>query len=670
MQLGKPIRFVIVALGSILVALGLGPLVVSGAVDLFGRDAVSMGVANVVIASLIGATFVLGVVCFSDRLSRTMEWLRHPKIVWIASGSIALAGASMVVAGIDSGNNTAWRGVTQLAITPQVNKRQIVELGRHYARLTVPGSSNESVSIGAIPVDWRVWTSGGRAGVLLRTRATAESSQSEECNVDGVLVLAAANLNESSAETVPLRDFCGDWRLIQIAVPRRTSELNFSLEQSIDAGATEIDIMPAAIQPHYGTIWLLSNVLALGAILTILYLFSCNLREASGFGSPSSAMRAPERKKRGVITGGLLFLFLLASNSFIYWYVSQERTIYTWDYSSNWTSSRDVGEFLRGGERKSAIRPLAAQQDHATSWVVDEADKAIPDPGAIGGLIRSIRFNEYNISSNLAVAPVLAIFGGSRMVYELSLLNVYAFAAVLMLLVAVRALGGNEVTDWPNWWPALPIIVVACLVPFWVPIVRGYMGVSVAAVNLAVLWLYFRQPPREISTVSLAIIGALLLSGVIMQRWNAYWVVGFFCIAFADAAWRLVKSRRFDMPEVLRELRAPLVSGFCAFFLFATIAWPKMVRTITTDQADLYSAFREDSGLVDAASRQIDAFGGGMLALIVIALLFLVSRPSFRRVTILLGLQLLYVFLHFSGTQTMGPHQRFVLLPGMMIILS
>lgn len=671
MRLGSPTHILSIFLCSVVAGLGLGLLVVGGISDIFGLAGQAIVASNFVIPVLIAATFLLGLVCSSDRIPRSLGWLRHPKIRWIAVGSLATAGIALFVAGVDGANTSAWRTASHLTAGQGVNKQQLREFGRQFARLSGHLSSSGNQVFGAVAVDWRVWLVGGRADVLLRSGVSAPSTGGAECDASGEIRLVAASqeavLNETSAS---FRDVCGQWNLIQVELPRGLTEVRFMLDGLNRTGETALDIMLAANRPNYAWFWNLCSLIGIGLVLAIVFLLSVNLRSDSGSRLHRAAQSHGKARRRGVFTVGAIVLFALVSNAFIYWYVSQEKTIYTWDYSGYWTSSRNVSEFLRGAERKTTTQQALSSQGPRVETATNEPGTTMPDPRALPALIRNIRFTEYNVSSNMPVAIVMAAFGGSRMVYELSLVNIYALAAVLMLIVTVGALGRDDSARWPVWWPILPVLAVVCFVPFWIPIVRGYMGVSVAACNLAVFWLYFRQPAREISTTSLSIIGALLLAGVILQRWNAYWVVGFLAMAFADSTWQLIERRQFSLLEILRSLRAPIVSGFAAFALFAAVAWPKIQRTVTTDYADLYSAFQEDDGIFSALTRQVDAFGAGIYTLFLISFVFLITGKSTRRVALLLGLQLVCGFFLFSRTQTMGPHQYFILLPGMLVLLS
>ncbi len=670
MQSGKATQIIIAAIVSVIAGLGLGPLVAYGVAELLDAGTPSVATTNISVLSFTIAIFLLGRAVQTGKVGPSLAWLRHPQMRLLTLGSIALAGAALFVANIDSANTSAWRGAARVTVDTGSSVSRLREFGRQFARISVAESSDITTRIGEIAVGWNIWTAGGRADLLVRKNASATAAE-DPCADREVLNIVAIGSGQtySSTELQP-KNVCGQWQLLQVELPRGATALQFNLNRYNTTGDASVDIMLAAVRPNLSFFWTAATVIAVGLVLTIVGLLSLNLRATDGSSSARAAVATKSGSGRNLCTIAAVILFGLVSNSFFHWYVSQEKTIYTWDYSGYWMSSRNVSDFLRGAERKTITqqKEMARQQD--VQLDSREPGTTMPDPGAIAALLRSIRFAEYNVSSNIPVAAVMAVFGGSRMVYELSLLNIYALSAVFMLIVAVRACGRDAARQWPSWWPFLPVIVVICCVPFWVPVLRGYMGISVAAINLAVFWLYFREPVREIRTGSLALIGLLLLLGVILQRWNAYWVVGFFVMAAADGIWQLISGRRFNFLAFLRAMRAPIVSGFTAFFLFAVVAWPKIVRTVTTDYADLYSAFQEDDSLLDALLRQVDAFGMGIFTLLILSFLYLVVKSATSRVAVLLGLQIACGFFLFTSTQTMGPHQYFILLPGLLILLA
>lgn len=669
MQSGKPTQIIIAATGSVIAGLGLGPLVANGAAELLGAGTASVAVTNVAVLAFLVVFYLLGRAMQTGNPEPSLAWLKHPQLRTIALASVALASVASFIANIDSANTSAWRGAARVSVDADASVSRLREYGRQFARISVASPAHTEGRIGDVAVGWHIWSVGGRADLLVRNNGT-RSAVAEPCDNKNVLGVVAIGPDRVFSNTeLQAKNVCGQWQLLQIELPRGATALQFNLDRYDATGDVSADFMLAAVRPNLSVFWALATVIGVALVLTVVGLFALNLRMMNC----DSRANAAARKgflSRNISAIGAIVLFGFISNSFFHWYVSQEETIYTWDYSGYWMSSRNVSDFLRGAERKTVTQQKEVARLQEDRLVTNEPGTTMPDPRAIAALLRSIRFAEYNVSSNIPVAVVMAVFGGSRMVYELSLLNIYALAAVIMLIAAVRACGGRTTPQWPSWWPFLPVIAVICCVPFWVPVLRGYMGVSVAAINLAVFWLYFREPVRQIRTGSLALIGALLLLGVILQRWNAYWVVGFFVMAAVDGIWQFASGRRFNLLEFLRAMRAPIVSGFAAFFMFAVVAWPKIVRTVTTDYADLYSAFQEDDSMLAALQRQVDAFGGGIFALIILSFFYLLANSATRRVAFLSGLQIACGYFLFTSTQTMGPHQYFILLPGLLIILA
>jgi len=659
-------RIILIATGSLLVAIGLVPVIMSGVDDIFDIGThliVATNTAIVVLALGLGLISLAGL---RRETSWLNEWASGVRLSLVLIGAAGIASAAMFVATIDHQNNTAWRYAAKIETGPGVRDFRTREFGRYFTRFDVRESVDFDNSLGVVPVSWSIWAAGGQSAILVRIPDAGDTGQQAGCQDDSQLTLRALASDVAIAEAaISSSAACGQWQRIEIDMPRGVTALQFGVDDLDVERAPDIDVM---LVTHQANMWWLRNfciLVALTILLTVVYVVSVKTREST---VPVRTRPAGSILQRSVI-GGAILLFVIMGNAFVYSYVSQEKTIYTWDFSGYWMSTRNVSEFLNGAERKSASRPTGASQVMSGTLQSGEPDLSIPDPGAVAALIRNFRFAEYNVSSNLPVAPVLAVFGGSRIVYELSLLNIYALAAVIMLLVALRAGGGVSSERWPTWWPLIPVSCVFCVVPFWVPILRGYMGISIVGLDLAVLWLYFRQPVREISTLSLVSIGVLLLVGVILQRWNAFWVVAFILMAAVDGVASLIRQRAYGFHALLQNFRVPIVTGFTAFFLFTVVAWPKVVTTVTTDYADIYSAYLEDDNILQAIVRLINAFGGGLMALILAAWLYIVAATSTRRVGLLIGLQLVVMFVHFSGTQTFGPHQMYILMPGLLIIL-
>jgi hypothetical protein len=655
-------------------AVGIGPVIVTAISDLLPGLAMSPELLTTInaVAGMIVALFFL----FwwrrvpDDSRGRPSAGLISKTVgVALLVSSLGWMLANM----IDASNTSAWRYTRVLIAEPGISGRVDTEERLHYTQLTANEDYKGGGDLVALPASWRVWLTGGRAGLLVRVRqAGIDSEDSSRGDRGRVTVSAISDELSLNSVTVPVVELYDQWRHIEISLPRQVTEirLNWSVDSDATQSDSSLDVSVLSVRPDYHFLWSMCTIIASSLLLSLAYLTIFGAREGSRT-VPRQAIAGRPGRERIIVPGiAATLLFLIIGNAFVFWFVSQEETIYTWDTAGYWTSSRHVSEVLRGESSSASISSNARAVTSSGQQSVDASDRPTLSRDPLTSLVRNVRYSEYNITNNLPVAAAMVFLGGSRMVYELSLTNIYALLAVLVLLLALRDLAKTSASPWTNWWPIIPVLVVLSFVPFWVPLIRGYIGVCVVAVNLAVLWLYFARCRNGASLAILTSIGLLFVAGVLLQRWNAYWVVAFLFITVIDGVRQLFAGRRVDLDRIIRCFQVPLVSGFIAFAVLAVAAWPLLVTMATTDYADIYSAYAEHTSLLTAMAQLVRSFGLVLLLLLVGAAAYLVSRRSTRRLAVLLSIQLIVVFVHFSGTQTMGPHHLYVLMPGSFLILS
>jgi hypothetical protein len=249
--------------------------------------------------------------------------------------------------------------------------------------------------------------------------------------------------------------------------------------------------------------------------------------------------------------------------------------------------------------------------------------------------------------------------------------NIYAFGAVATLALLLWCFIRGQVEPVPRYWPVIPAVLVLGFNPFWVPFMRGYIGICVVAINIFVLWLYFRRPIQEQKIRDLLFIAVLLACSVILRRWNAYWIVAFFIIAFLDAARAFLSTRVFTLESAIRSFRVVFVVGLGAFATLSVLAWPLVITMVTTDYSDIYSAYADQSGSVTGqVGHFVRTFGLGLILFTVVAAVYLLLVPRTRWLALLLSVHTAVIVLHFSSTQQMGPRHMYVLMPAVFALLG
>jgi len=651
---------------AVVLAVGLGPAVASDLQDLItARTTLAAGLAAVAAMFVIGMAMSLLAIYLGSGVPVPVSRRVYAKSI---GTGLVLAALSLFFSAIDGENSTAWRNANWLNPSDGVESRRLDEYGNHFGRLVTNAGGAGNEWLAELPVPIRVLLVGGEYRTLVRINAAGGTSPPDLCRAQAVLVIRAADdAGARTIESADGQDLCGKWARIDLRVPAGVTTLRIAAPDLKIPSFASIDWMIVEVRPAFAWLWAAVTFVGAAIFFGLLFRLAQALRQD---GRPVSHPVRGGPSSRQLPSLLALLLFLCAGNLFVYSFVAEEQTIYTWDNAGYWRSAIGVSQFLQGSERKSVI-----EQNKDRSRRIDDAGAAgqpgvvLPKPGPVAALIRNIRFTEYNVTTSLPIAPVMALLGESRMVYELSLLNVYAVAAMIMLILAIRASGYAVERPWPTWWPFVPVVVALCFVPFWVPLIRGYMGISTVAPNLAILWLYFRRPPEQARDGALLAMGLLLVAGVLLQRWNAFWVISFFVLAATDSLYSLWRRREYTIPAILQSFRVPAFAGLIALCAFAVLAWPKIVTIVTTDYADIYSAYLEHSSLLSAALKFVGDAGLLLFIFVIASFLYLLSVRSTRRTAALLAVQVVVVFVHMSSTQTMGPHHLYVLMPALLMVL-
>src|SRR5690242_19342458 len=115
--------------------------------------------------------------------------------------------------------------------------------------------------------------------------------------------------------------------------------------------------------------------------------------------------------KYRILNVSVWLLFAVFANIFAAWFVSKEQYIYYWDFAEYW---------------------------HDTTLMVYMLQRA--PLGAVSKLLFSIRHDDYNYLPAFPLTLPMVIFGRTRLVYILSVVNVYAIPAAFVTTAATRAI--------------------------------------------------------------------------------------------------------------------------------------------------------------------------------------------------------------------------------------
>ena len=335
-------------------------------------------------------------------------------------------------------------------------------------------------------------------------------------------------------------------------------------------------------------------------------------------------------------------LFAVIANVFAAWFVTKEKYLYFWDYAEYWRDTSLMAQMLR----RAPLR-------------------------AITQLVYSIRHYDYNYLPAMPMAIPMLVLGEARLVYVLSIVNIFAIPAAIGLAAASRAIATNAGCLQTKSLSFLVPLVLFVFPPFWVPILRGYPDIGGLVFVSAIMLLYFRQPPQLLKTGELIVCGVLLALLVLFRRWYAFWASSFIMLLPLDAAFHLWNEESFDF-ETCWKIFRPAAFVVLVFTISLTgIAWPLVIHMIRTPYRDIYSAYRGNlniEGLLRDVARVY--LGPFVCTMFVVSVIVLAARRQTRRICMFLFGQAALIFILFAQIQGFGWQHLFLLTPTIIILVS
>ena len=343
-----------------------------------------------------------------------------------------------------------------------------------------------------------------------------------------------------------------------------------------------------------------------------------------------------------LVDAGIFVALMAVVNAFTVWYVQQEQTVYYWDFMVYWNRTAEFAATLHN-----------------------------QNLGAIGTeFSQSVRNDDYGLTPAAPPAVVVAIFGDTRLVYQLAIVNLYlASVAVVVWQFVVRFVPAA------GWFGVAVPLVVTLLCPIcWMPLVRGYLDIGGVAIVIAILGIYLGRPVTQLRVSHVVTLITLLTLLALFRRWYCFFIVAFFLLAGIDATVAVIRG------WYLGGWRAAKVAGrgfwslgligVGLMFTLTTVATPWVHRVLTTNYADAYTAYKSDGSFGQRLGTPLSNCGWGQLIAVGIGLGVLVFCRDTRRAGLFVFLLSPIMLLHFLRTQDMGTHHDYLLLPMYLLIPS
>jgi putative flippase GtrA len=373
---------------------------------------------------------------------------------------------------------------------------------------------------------------------------------------------------------------------------------------------------------------MLAQAIATGGYTVLMYLLTRLFVFHQYFAMPAIFNLITEKHLTAIT-----FLFLIVfSNLFVIYYITQEQYIYYWDWAGYWKIFNRLNTlFLQS--------PL----------------------DALRFLKNSIRHDDYNPLPVLPLMPVAWLFGTSRLTYILAVTNLLLLPSVFMMAFFTRSILVQHFSK-----PALPLIIavvsIFTLHPLWLPVLRGFPDIIGLGVIGIILLRLFKQAFNQQPIKYLIQTGLFLCLLVLLRRWYTFWVVAFFPALVISQSIYSYQQYGLIGKYYIQLIKNTVIIGLSFSLALFIIATPFMIRAISTNYADIYSAYRAGSSIIEISVTLPFYFGGLTITLALIGLIWLIFNKNTRTIGIFLLTHLIIVFCLFSRTQNFGFQHYYLLM--------
>jgi hypothetical protein len=333
----------------------------------------------------------------------------------------------------------------------------------------------------------------------------------------------------------------------------------------------------------------------------------------------------------------VIFMFIVFINFFSYKLVLQERTIYYWDAGRGWNFSMEL-------HRVFSENPI----------------------GVFNAVSQSIKTYTYNYIPIMFILPFILIFGDSRVIYILALVNFYIVPCFVFYLSLFKV---KKLNDRTNLIISL-ITFLLFIPPLISPIFVGYEDIFCVLVILIIYYLFQKYCNNRKSILIITAVGFLLAILAIARRyfilWSASFILGFAILLIV----KIVFSKA-SIKEFKNEIRDFLLLVLSFSLSFILIAKQIAINIITIDYTRLYEPFRTFSSLVKETLFNIGSvftyYGLLIILLAIIGVIWGLGNNYYKRLVFILLIQLPVIIVLFSTTQDLLNHHQYLFITTLLV---
>lgn len=353
--------------------------------------------------------------------------------------------------------------------------------------------------------------------------------------------------------------------------------------------------------------------------------------------SLATILRLSNRNKPSAKTVLPFILIAIVSNVLAVYYVTSSKVIFYWDNLGYWTISQQLSDLL-----------FSNFSDF------------------IETINNSILTSDYNYLPVIPVAVIMNFFGKSRLVYILSILNIYCIPSVCFLRKAIMNLLASfsiKIDKELIFYNSVLFFTLPLFITF-----SGFVDVGGLIIIALVILLYFKETIPQIQKSF--IIGLLLALLYLFRRWYMFWILSFIICAFIHTIVKSIhQNRKLSIKDAISKIGAILIVPITFGGILTLLFQPLVVnKLLLSNYSSMYSAY--NFGVSKDFSQILRYFGAIVPILALISLTVSIFIKKIRVEAIFFASQVVICFVMFTRVQTHGPQHYLMYIPGIMALIA
>lgn len=309
-------------------------------------------------------------------------------------------------------------------------------------------------------------------------------------------------------------------------------------------------------------------------------------------------------------------VILIIINSLAWRYVEKSFTVYFWDNAGYWQVSWMLADVSRQG-----VIPL------------------------LSSIYHSIITLDYNYLIALPWTALVLLFGTSRLVFVMGIVNLGLFPLLLTVYFFIRSRCKHRI-------PAM--IFIACAFPMlFLTAFLGFIDIVGVFFILASVLIWIADN-NENDLRRFFLIGIFLAVSILLRRWYSFFALSFVLSLIIDC----IIYRKSIIP-----LLGTLASfAFCLLFFFQ----PLVSNILLKNYGQMYSSYK--MGLSFDIALFMKYFGALGIALVIISAIYACYRRETRQTGLFLFAQAVICFVIFTRVQSHGMQHLLLYVPSFICL--